>query len=381
MAGLGPLLCRFAGLAILLPVLLLLPGWSQLRQSQCWFVHAGAPERGYDPAPTWFVPALRSLPRRELSTAELELLDKDGVVPVPGLVSNEGVLGELRRLFTHKYDPRHLWRYNGVMNALIRHSPLPSVASASLGGKPVTIWNAQVEPRPARSERWHPYLPKPWQEDTRVYGHPLTASLHDDTGFYSRALHRNGHSVIPLSSIFLALTDIPHGLKFIAGSHVLNSKHRCPPSNDVPGAQDCFDRLWNESFGERSWDLKAGDAVLFWGEVYHWTQLTENARQALSIRYIPADMAFKGGTVHADLADMAPPLCAPLGGSPGHPVLHPPPKSVPGIDPGKDAHTGQDRWPLWPRCPEFLDVPSMRRWIRASVLGRLPWTPECGKGK
>lgn len=377
---------RLVCIAFVSPMLLLLHFWHTISiPSLCfWKDVAGTLEiqrHGWDPAPEWLVSALQALPRREFNSTELELLRVEGMVPVRGLVADDRVLAELRRLFTTKYNFSQQWKHNGVMNALVRHSPLPSIASSSLGGKPVSIWNSQVEPRPARSERTAPYPETPWRdgaengEEGRA-GTIKSMSVHDDIGGYAGSLHSTGYPVVPLSSIFLALSDIPFGLHFIAGSHLLNEKYRCPHGPSMHGAYECFDRLWNASLGERVWDLKAGDAVVFWGGAYHWTTLTEHARQALSIRYIPADLLYTGRPADTFSADMMPPACGPLGGTAAHPIMHPPPALAPGLDPATGSGPGQP-WPVWPRCPGTLDVEAMVRWIRVGVDLHSPTPPPC----
>mmetsp|Transcript_68114 Transcript_68114/g.154133 ORF Transcript_68114/g.154133 Transcript_68114/m.154133 type:complete len:364 (-) Transcript_68114:100-1191(-) len=311
---------RFFLLVVSLPPICFMHVWWTLNRHAC----LQGPEeanRMDDPSPDWLRPALEAMPRRSLSAEDLEAMNVDGGTVVRGLIPNKEVLDLLNKTFWGpKGNPKHAPWYNEVLKDLSHYSPLPSLASSSLNGKPVFLWNAQVEPRPAASMRAFPDPRKPWED--MGTGSVTSMSVHNDVGAWKNTLHSGGHFVVPLSSIFLAISDIPHGLKLLAGSHIQNRKFKCP---DGPALLDsnCMDPLEEKCNGERSWDLKAGDAIIFWGEAFHWTEFTPNPRLAISIRYLPSDFVYTGGLTSVGGRGLPPP-CSPLGGSLGYPILYPP---------------------------------------------------------
>merc|ERR1719436_2088690 len=121
-----------------------------------------------------------------------------------------------------------------------------------------------------------------------------------------------------------------------------------------------MDALEKSCSGERSWDLKAGDAILFWGEVYHWTHHTPNARLALSIRYLPSDFVYTGHKTSWDGREGMPAPCALLAGSRPFPVLYPP-----------ENETRDPVWPLFLEGGPFYEPRSLIRAIR-EIMQPLP---------
>lgn len=354
---------------VVLPVLFALAGWSLVRGKLCAAESWPDIVRrfGFDPAPVWLVPALQALPKRQLTEEEKEVMNRDGAVGVKGVLADENILKLLRQTVGwDKTDPTKDWRLNGVLNALIMYGPLGALTSSSLNGSASAIWNAQVEPRPPKSYRPFPEPVKPWYDP--MPGSLMSMSLHNDVGGYAMSLHTGGRFVIPLSSVFVALTDIPHGLAFLAGSHVQNRKLQFNCGGGPVGVDlACVDRLEQACDGARSWDMKAGDVVIFWGETYHWTQYTENARQAISIRFVPADLMYTGRPAAPVYADLYPPACTPIGGSLAHPIVWPP----------EDSTVAQQRFPATPPCDELFSITGPLRAVRRH-LGQPDTEKDCG---
>jgi len=162
--------------------------------------------------------------------------------------------------------------------------------------------------------------------------------------------------VKPQASIFLALTDIPHGIEFLAGSHVHNQKHKCRRTWPITGFAECMDRLAKDCYGAKGWDMKAGDAILFYGSTFHWSVLQEKRRLAFSVRFIPADMMFTGSMACDSLQSFYPWKCSPLGGSSAYPVFY----------------STDERMPVkeqpWPVLPRNSDIWPGARALRRALL-------------
>lgn len=298
-------------------------------------------EHGVVAAPDWLAPALEALPRRRLSPGEREALRRDGAILVRGLLAEPRVLGHMAEVLGWKKGMYYNnWWWNGVVHSVIKYSPLAELAASALDVPEVTIWNAQLEPRGSKHDRTWPLPEKPWYD--RSYGDPRDQSVHEDTDAYLGHLHKAGHFVKPQASFFIAITDLPRGLEFLAGSHVANQKHRCRRANDHEDFSVCMDRLERDCNGSLGWDLKAGDAILFYGSTFHWTVFQENPRQAISIRYVPADMMFTGFYVDP-LASHVNWKCGPIGGSPANPILF-----------SENRSRMKDQpWPLFPKNKDF----------------------------
>eukprot|EP00747_Dinoflagellata_sp_TGD_P207232 gnl/TRDRNA2_/TRDRNA2_80818_c0_seq2.p1 gnl/TRDRNA2_/TRDRNA2_80818_c0~~gnl/TRDRNA2_/TRDRNA2_80818_c0_seq2.p1 ORF type:complete len:382 (+),score=36.51 gnl/TRDRNA2_/TRDRNA2_80818_c0_seq2:48-1193(+) len=322
---------------------------------------------GFDPAPEWFAHSLLALPRRHLNAYEIATLRKDGAVVVRDLVADQEILQELNTVGSdgRRYDPRKNHMVNGVLNALVRHGPLGSVVSSMFNHSAVAVWNMQYESRPSLAERKVPYPEKPWedsiQETVTAGQHQVAMGVHNDVQGYEAALHTGGHFAIPLASLFLAITDVPHGLELLAGSHVENRKHRCIVSRTTGKLDpECMNRLERDCNGVRWWDLKAGDAILFYGETFHWTKLQQNSRLALSTRFIPADLMYTGLPRLPPRISQAPAKCTPYGGNPVYPIVF-----------SNDSSTTSrgEIWPVWPRNTDVSPLMNRFRSWHSAILG------------
>lgn len=291
-----------------------------LYQPLSWIPEQVARE-GVAPAPEWFKAALQALPRRRVNASEREVLRRDGAILVKDLVPNRELLEYLHKVVGDKKHQYHTnWFVNGHVHALAKYGPLAELSATALDIPEVILWNTQLEPRPAKSERTWPMPEKPWYD--AMYSDPRDQSVHEDTdGFYGN-FHSAGHFVKPLASVFLALTDIPHGFELLAGSHVANRRHGCRRGADDHVFEACMDRLEQDCNGSIWWDLKVGDAVFFYGSIFHWSVLQENPRVAFSIRYAPADMKSTGFSVFPELYQWTNWGCGPVGDNPAFPIMY-----------------------------------------------------------
>mmetsp|Transcript_41654 Transcript_41654/g.129609 ORF Transcript_41654/g.129609 Transcript_41654/m.129609 type:complete len:198 (-) Transcript_41654:43-636(-) len=180
----------------------------------------------------------------------------------------------------------------------------------------------------------------------------------------SVTVHSAGHFVKPFMSFFLALTDIPHGLELLVGSHVANKKHGCNRHvMGQKGFEACMDRLELDSRGVAWWDLEPGDAILFYGSVFHWTVLQKNPRKAVSIRYVPADMMYTGYGLDWTRGSFQNWKCGPLGGCPAYPIFY-----------SNDSSRMKDEpWPLYAKNKDYSPLVLLFR----RLLVKLDW--RCDK--
>jgi len=294
-------------------------------------------EHGIVAAPDWFVPALRASPRRRLSASEREAFRRDGAVLIKGLLPDRNITQHLSDVLGDvKASPANDWWINDVLHSLIKHGPMAELSASALDVPEVTIWNLQLEPRPGKAERTWPLREKPWYDD--MYGHPGDQGAHEDTDQLVGHLHKAGHFVKPMASIYLALTDLPHGLELLKGSHVANQRHGCRRHMQGPVEfKACMDRLERDCHGVAWWDLAPGDVIVFYGSLLHWSVLQEKPRKALSVRYVPADMMYTGFVQHYGLASYVNWKCGPIGGCPAYPIFYS----------NDSSRMKEQPWPLW----------------------------------
>lgn len=104
-----------------------------------------------------------------------------------------------------------------------------------------------------------------------------------------------------IASVWVALTDVPKeasGMQFVRGSHKWGKIFKPTQFGNASGktgflakndARDEMPDIENGDFDILSWDMKAGDAVIFGGEVIHGAQgnTSPDARRiAISVRYV-----------------------------------------------------------------------------------------------
>jgi len=172
------------------------------------------------------------------------------------------------------------WLRNGALRAVLRDSPLGSVASSAMEGQGARVLLTEV-----------------WQH----YG---------ISGRISRLWHRDDSSrdpcpgrvaePAPLLSVWLALTDAPNSLEFLHGSHkVIGDCRGLSERNNCKLDPNCIEtefvanlsRLQGKHAAE-TLSLEAGDVVVFRGLTLHRGLPSERA--ALCARFVPADYPYMG---------------------------------------------------------------------------------------
>lgn len=309
---LGLLVC-FASVALLRPV-------PDLAEEEL--------REGLYPAPKWFPELLRGLPRTGLTSEQREALQRDGVIVVRGVLQEPTVLHALKSTW-QTGDWRVKigdWSFNGVYRSLVRDGPLGALAASALNASAVRIVSSDV----FDNQGGYPggFVPSG----------PPQGGLHLD-------LDSTVGYLLPLLTVWLALTDSDRPVEFLRESHRTNLKHDCPYGPHLDLNHSCISKLLEEAGGERQrlgWDVKAGDALIFFSQLYHRTVLQEKPRTAVSLRFVDSEqrMDFHDDYVSFRLPYMRKPRwCAPLGSSILFPVVHPPEKST--VD--------EAPWPIWER--------------------------------
>merc|ERR1711879_1019257 len=126
----------------------------------------------------------------------------------------------------------------------------------------------------------------------------------------------------------------------------------------------CMNRLERECNGTRWWDLKAGDAVLSYGETWSWTVFQNSTWTSLSLKFIPGDLLYTGEREHHMHGSYYPWKCTPLGGTLIYPIIYP--------SSGKNRTDTEPVFPVWPRNADLSYPIAALRELRDSFIG------DCG---
>merc|ERR1712032_891406 len=102
------------------------------------------------------------------------------------------------------------------------------------------------------------------------------------------------------------------------------------------------------------------------GQTFHWSNLSATPRQAMSVRFIAADMLWTeelalGGDVRWYYGSYFPWLCRPVGESPIYPIVSP--RNMSTLD-------AIEPWPLWPRAYDLMQIVMDYRYDWASSHSR-----------
>ncbi len=244
----------------------------------------------------------------EIQQADIDAFNRDGVVPLRQLVSDEWLVklgdaieDDIREPgpFYHGYESdegrfhgnMRLWETHDVFREFCLESGLPAIAHAFFGSKKVNLLYDQLfvkESAMTQRTRWHndqPYWPI------------------------------RGRQVLSLWVALDKTTAESGRLEFIRGSHkwdrwfqpetfgkteAINQYERNPDFEDIPDIE--ADR---DNYDIISWDLEPGDVYLFHAMTVHGAggnTLADRRRRGYTVRYTGDDVVY----------DMRPGLSQPL---------------------------------------------------------------------
>mmetsp|Transcript_57776 Transcript_57776/g.115796 ORF Transcript_57776/g.115796 Transcript_57776/m.115796 type:complete len:405 (-) Transcript_57776:51-1265(-) len=221
---------------------------------------------------------LRELPERRLSREEQLAFERDGVLLVRGFINNTALLEDiLPSLQEHEQllSGDYVWPYlyNGVVRAFLRYGPIGALAADAMQAEGASLYGAPIWGLPDGSEELH-------------YNH----------------WHQDAPDERRLITIWVAVTDAPHGLEFIRGSHLYpreilqecNNSHKMGQKGSRLANHTCVVKFSKEhlepDFGTPAhiWeDLRPGDAWIFLGPTLHRGLAWARRRLALSVRLVP----------------------------------------------------------------------------------------------
>lgn len=270
---------------------------------------------------------MHKLPNRSLTADELQVMRQEGVVRVPDFLSDPTVLQTLHTSVMPGFISRD-YKMNGVLRALMRDGPIGALGASALNLTEVGLWSTNV----FVAEGGHPggYYPK------RGDGGGAHVDVDNVPGY-----------LLPFVTIWIALTDALRPVEFLRGSHLNNIKLQCPPCHVQP-EHECLQALHRAGGGIRWWDVRAGDAIVFFSQTYHWAVLQANPRLALSVRMIDPNHKFDFYEEGTKLTNrMLPQWCQEVSRSVLSPVVYPRWKSTMNKQP----------WPIIPDCIDALGSP------------------------
>uniref|UniRef100_A0A7S1L7F1 Phytanoyl-CoA dioxygenase n=1 Tax=Alexandrium catenella TaxID=2925 RepID=A0A7S1L7F1_ALECA len=300
--------------------------------------------------PSGLAEAAWALPERRLSHEEQEALGRDGVLLVRGLVSDARLLKAiLPAMQQHEQFDEGVYlksyNYNGAVRALLRDGPLGALAADAMRAKGAKIDGAPIWGR----------------------------SEHGDRSAYYRGWHQDARHMPDMLSIWLAVTNAPHALDFVRGSHRFQAEvlRACNDSLRLgaPGLsvaeERCVRRFRRERLdpllGRSSllWeDLRPGDAWLFNSAVLHRGRNWPLPRLAIAARTVPFDPVNCGENSSACCRDID------VKGR----VLSIYPRRRSSLACVRDRVLARPQW-LWPHLDDRLpsSTPESLRWIIAAL--------------
>eukprot|EP00747_Dinoflagellata_sp_TGD_P022660 gnl/TRDRNA2_/TRDRNA2_129256_c0_seq1.p1 gnl/TRDRNA2_/TRDRNA2_129256_c0~~gnl/TRDRNA2_/TRDRNA2_129256_c0_seq1.p1 ORF type:complete len:356 (-),score=28.09 gnl/TRDRNA2_/TRDRNA2_129256_c0_seq1:70-1137(-) len=246
--------------------------------------------------PDWLPEALQALPKRPLDAEALAAFREDGVTVVRGVVPDQKILDHFAANSSH-HTP--FWFLNGHQMSLIRDGPLGILAASAMNESAVRAFASTPFVNAGGAPPGESILP------SFPDGGPHADIFEIDMA-------------VPLVTVWLAITDAPHAIEFVAGSYKSNFRHRCKPQSKESD-WDCVRKLESEGRGRLWWDLKAGDALVFHSQTFHWTVWQSEPRHGVSARFVPADLAYSGWLTQEYTVQMVasylPWECAPMSDS------------------------------------------------------------------
>jgi len=231
-------------------------------------------------------------PLHDLSTAEVEAFQRDGVVCVRGVfplrwiervaeavertIRAPTAIGALqsRPGFTNDI---FLWLEDEDYRAFVLESPAAHIAHQALRSRSVTFFYDQVFVKEPGIQ-----IPTPWHHDLTFW--PI-----------------EGEQICSIWMPLDAVTRASSGLEYVRGSHRWNRRFKAvtPDYNAYMMASDLDDPpdidAHREQYDLVSWDMQPGDALLFHPLVVHGSAgnaSTTRRRRALATRWLGDDVVF-----------------------------------------------------------------------------------------
>jgi len=216
--------------------------------------------------------AMEAVPERRLSAEELEVLERDGVLLVKGVIPNRTLLEWLASgmwSYGTFFDVLRTQTYtsNGYAMALVRDGPLSPMLVDALGAEAAMLMEAPIF------------------STAGVVEHHQNA-WHVDQGPQSSRF----------VSAWLALSDAPHGLDFLRGSHRVRRELFLECNRSKDGLERLLDDDCAQTFARQraepragaaspAWfDLAPGDALVFDGQVAHRGVSWARPRLTIAVR-------------------------------------------------------------------------------------------------
>jgi len=258
---------------------------------------------------------------------------KDGLVVIRKLIRGSSLLGALKKaaLKSAKEPHYHVALRNGGIRALAFHGLLGGIAASVLDTEVVRLQNSAI-----------------WIKDG------FKTSSDEQSGPWHKDLHNRKSNSLPMVRAWLALTNAPGAIEWMAGSHRI--PHNCPYGHpqelSLAVDKECLHAAWKSKTAEglletRLYNLSSGDAVIFDGGLWHRGHNGPEQRIAVDFSFVPGDQLFAGALAvdffyRAIYHSSLPNLCQPVRG-PLFPVVYPDGKLL--------ADDSQ-----WPFIPSMLDV-------------------------